>query len=147
MSEAWPLMLATVHRLACLPRLEEQLTWLPLDVAAQAILGIARNETKTTDGRAVESIMLSTIPGLQMKAGKLFDTVELDVWIGRLEALGSDPAQSLIGLWRSVYGEKRGTGGEVEQAEPVTFGVENAQKVSPAMRDVPVVDQRLFEKI
>ncbi|KAH8679015.1 hypothetical protein BGZ60DRAFT_561989 [Tricladium varicosporioides] len=160
MSEAWPLMLATVHRLASLPRLEEKLAWLPLDIAAQAILEIIENETEITEQKSCGvyhvvnnswstrwNDLLIWLQDLQMQAGKHFDIVELDVWLGRLEALGSDPAQSLIGLWRSAYAGERKMDGKVGQALPMTFGVENTQKVSAVMRDIHVVDQELFGKI
>ncbi|KAI9811967.1 MAG: hypothetical protein M1826_003001 [Phylliscum demangeonii] len=41
MSEAWPLMLSSVQVTGALPRLDEPLSWLPVDIAAQAILQIA----------------------------------------------------------------------------------------------------------
>lgn len=46
MSEAWPLMLSTADSLWCLPDLgREILNWLPVDVAARAVVDIAFHES------------------------------------------------------------------------------------------------------
>jgi Male sterility protein len=49
MSEAWPLMLSTVDVLGCLPDLgREMLNWLPVDVAAMAVIDIAFHEREVS---------------------------------------------------------------------------------------------------
>jgi hypothetical protein len=44
MSEALPLMLTTVDTIRCLLRPKEPLSWLPLSVAAEAVVQIAKLE-------------------------------------------------------------------------------------------------------
>ncbi|KAL8718586.1 MAG: hypothetical protein Q9181_008180, partial [Wetmoreana brouardii] len=126
MSEAYPLMLSTAPLLQAFPDLgHEVLNWLPVDVAAKAVLEMA--ETLTTDdgGEGDEkederehcpvfhllnphasptwSALLHIIKRLSPSLDLAF--VPPRVWLDKLEGYeGEVPAKKLVGLWRASYG-------------------------------------------
>jgi hypothetical protein len=131
MTEAWPLMLSTVKQLECLPDLDEILSWLPVDVAAQAILQIAVpvelvHDEKIYPHPFYDPVQLSDdqdcpvyhlvnnstatrwkdlLQWLKLIDGVKFETVEPSVWLDRLEQLETHPAKALLGLWKNAYGK------------------------------------------
>jgi thioester reductase-like protein len=126
MTEAWPLMLSTVRELGCLPDLDEPLSWLPVDVAARAILQIANNEDQVPlenvieDGRevpcpvyhlvnnSISTTWKDLLGWLKSIENLEFDIVEPTEWLNKLEKLESHPGKALLGLWRKAYGGDSG---------------------------------------
>ena len=107
MSEAWPLMLSTVDTLGCLPRLEEKLSWLPMDIAAKAVLDIAFQMTRTDDTCLVYHVVSNDttsdwmdLLGWIQKKGARFNIEFLNVWLEKLDREPSHPAKSLSELWK-----------------------------------------------
>lgn len=136
-TDAWPRMLSTVEILGCLPRLEQPLNWLPLDVAAQAVVDVTLAES---EGCAVYHLVnnstRTTWEDLSRWIGELrneaFEVVEPRVWLERLEWYeGEHPTKPLLGLWKAAFGKEAGTasGGPL-------FSTKEPERVSAAMREV-----------
>lgn len=132
MSEAWPLMLSSLAVTKCLPRLEnESLSWLPVDLAAQAVLEIAASPVliNTTHYRSFYSTdedqeandapvfhiinpdigtkwsdLLLWLPAISPEVMEHITIVDPKSWLDRLErAETAHPAKKLLGLWRVTY--------------------------------------------
>lgn len=153
MSEAYPMMLSTVKELGCLPRLKEDLTWLPVDVAARAVLDILFHNQGgevesecpvfhiTNNNRSTKWI---DFLNWQQKYSS-FKIVDLEAWLQKLEKLENHPARNLSWLWKKNI--KSGAGEEKEAKSQITFQTTNAERVSVAMRNVGPVDEDLVRKI
>ena len=126
-SEAWPLMLSTAKSLGCLPDLDERLGWLPVDIAAKAVLEIAfagvqmleqtEEEKQTEDGQKSCPVYHVMNPNNSTTWDNLLSciqnlnptimTVPIKDWLIKLENLDEGevrhPARKLLGLWKSAY--------------------------------------------
>ena len=160
-TEAWPLMLSSVKITKSLPDLkDEKLSWLPVDVAAEAVLEIAFSGSDKSPARKAlhvpvyhilnpskEPTWFDLLRWLQ-KLSPCFDVVSPADWVSRLENLKGEetkhPATKLLGLWREAYctddGKQDGT-------EDVVFAMEATKRAAPTMRDVKPVDEEQFDKI
>jgi thioester reductase-like protein len=119
MSEAYPLMLSTVRELGCLPRINDKLTWPPLDVAAKAVCEIALEYGERSVDRAREkscevyhiinndtSVSFGELLGWIKKIQKEpIEIVEPMIWLEKLDKFDNHPAKALVGLWRRAYGD------------------------------------------
>ena len=115
-TEAWPLMLSSVQVTNSLPDLDEPLSWLPVDLAAKAVLQIAaRKPLVHADGAHIpvyhilnndQSARWSDLLRWMRNVAALFETVPAKQWIQQLESLEGDaakhPARKLLGLWKSA---------------------------------------------
>jgi thioester reductase-like protein len=157
-TEAYPLMLSSAKITGCIPQLDEPLSWIPADQAAQAIIEIAfarpetQSSTQSKAGTPIYHVLnhhqtpmwTETMPQIigqntSTSANKSLKEPWADVeivpppeWLRRLEkAVESQdhPARSLLSLWQNAY---------ATQQDPVapTFGNENAQAVSGTLRNV-----------
>ncbi|MCJ1306953.1 hypothetical protein MMC25_000597 [Agyrium rufum] len=178
-TEAWPLMLSTVDAIGALPDLDkegERLDWLPVDIAARAVIEIAgsfqrREEVDETNAvknnvtlvthvlnpdRSVKwSTMLEWMKEIRgVKKG--FDLISADDWVQKLEALkGDHPAKRLLGLWKSVFctgeGDKMGDGGKLsaddKSAVSKRFAMEVTMENVSVLTEVCGVRQDLFGKM
>lgn len=154
MTEAWPLMLSTVKQLGCLPDLDETLSWLPVDVAAMAVVEIALQDEIVEERCPVYHLvnnatvtkwrdLLSWLKGVD---GLEFEIVSPGIWMERLEGLESHPAKALLGLWRGAYGN----GQEGDNSKPkadVHFKTDKTEAVAEAMKGFGLVDEELVRKI
>lgn len=147
MKEAWPLMLSTVHQLGCLPDIDEPLSWLPLNTAAQAIIDIADSKNILEHGECpvyhvVNNCSSTTWKDLLRWLGsvKEFEIVSPSVWLDRLEGLKDHPAKQLLSLWENAYVEG-------QTSKQIVFSTPEAAKVSESLRSVPEVNEELVLKI
>ncbi|KAI0025788.1 hypothetical protein F4780DRAFT_789299 [Xylariomycetidae sp. FL0641] len=175
--EAFPLLLGTARVTGCLPELAgECLNWLPVDVAARAVLEIIAEPSASssrTDGGGVRVYhvlnpyrepswkqMLDWVNNTESARGPRFEVVPAAEWVDRLErALGSGevahPAQALLGMWKKRYrGEdaKGASTGELEEAQgrspsKPTFATEQTGRVSATIRDVQPLEQQSVLKM
>ncbi|KAL9120345.1 MAG: hypothetical protein Q9187_003101 [Circinaria calcarea] len=161
-TEAWPLMLSTVKITGSLPALkDEKLAWLPVDIAAQAVLQIAFSATVASDrkiqvyhlvneDRTVTWMdLLSWIRALDPNPFKVVPARE---WVTQLEkATGESarhPARKLLGLWKGAYcAEDSDAAPSSEKKAEVVFEMENTKKVAPVLRDVRLISEEHFRKI
>lgn len=142
-TEAWPLMLSSVTATNCLPNLtEETLGWLPVDIAATAVVEIALRDHDTEssalpvyhilnpDHSSTWEDLLSWV----RESGTDFEIVEPHSWVQRLEAAKDDhPAKKLLGMWKSAY-----TGEQDQRDEKgiVEFQMSVTQRATTTMRNV-----------
>lgn len=166
-TEAWPLMLSSVKATGSLPDLKgEKLAWLPVDLAAQAVIEISQSTTsKPTNDLGVpvhhllnpstESTWSDLLTWLKNTIPP-FDIVSPSTWISQLDSLTDEaakhPARKLLGLWKDAYGnDKDGTGAPKQETEKkkenVQFEMDETKKVAPVMRDVRPIGEEQFGKI
>nr|POE56176.1 non-canonical non-ribosomal peptide synthetase fub8 [Quercus suber] len=114
MKEAWPLMLSTVKETGCLPMLHgEPLTWLPVDVAASALIQGVR-ACDNDDIRIFHVVNEHQQPSWEdllkwLAKSADFRTVSTDDWIHELERFAekspNHPALQLLDHWKTAYGD------------------------------------------
>ena len=162
-TEAWPLMLSSVKVTGSLPQLDrERLGWLPVDVAADAVLEVAISKTRqSAEGSdmpvhhllnpATQSTWADLLVWLQ-KMAPPFDTVPPPKWVSQLDELTGEaakhPARKLLGLWKEAYCTSDRAGQEkLQEKEEVIFQMTETKKVAPVMRDVKAISEDQFQKI
>ena len=168
-TEAWPLMLSSVKVTGSLPKLQgERLGWLPVDVAAEAVIEISLSE-KTSQSAACSEIPVYHLlnPSTEgtwadllfwlHKMSPNFEIVSPSTWVSQLEDLTDEaakhPARKLLGLWKKAYYNDRGgkpkPGEQIqkEEREEMTFDMIETKKIAPVMRDVKPIDEDQFKKI
>lgn len=157
MTEAYPLMLSTVRELDCLPKIQDTLSWLPLDVAARAIceIAFAFDETSLDSMRwapcevyhivnnGFSASFMDLLGWMKRIRKKPFEIVEPAVWLEKLEELESHPAKALIGLWKRAFE----VNAEEATNQVTVFETRNAKRDSIQMRSIRPVDEKLVEKI
>ena len=165
-TEAWPLMLSSVKVTGSLPDLKgEKLGWLPVDVAAQAVVEISTAKDTSTESNEIPCLHLlnpsteSTWADLLSWLQKLipaFDIVPPSTWVSQLDNLKGEaakhPARKLLNLWKDAYGggddgrEEEDTQEEKEE-EGLRFEMAETKKVAPVMRDVKAIGEEQFVRI
>ncbi|OJD28642.1 male sterility protein [Diplodia corticola] len=136
---------------------DEELSWLPVDVAARAVVELAFAETEAEAGGCrvwhVENEKRvrwneEFLPALR-KAGLAFEAVPQREWVGRLERSEQDgernPPVKLLEFFKKRYGGAAVVGEEEHPAHPV-FDMTEAGKFAPSLRGGTVVDEALVEK-
>lgn len=162
-TEAWPLMLSTLKITGSLPALEdEKLAWLPVDIAAQAVLQIAFSTAVANDGKTPVYHLVNedrTVTWMdllswikELNPNNPFKVVPAREWVTQLEnATGeaaTHPARKLLGLWKGAYcAEDSDAAPSSEKKAAVVFEMENTKKVAPVMRDVHPISEEHFRKI
>lgn len=168
-TEAWPLMLSSVKVTGSLPKLQgERLEWLPVDVAAEAVIEISLSE-KTCQGAAYSDIPVYHLlnPSTQGTWGDLlfwlqkmspaFKIVSPSTWVSQLDNLTGEaakhPARKLLGLWKAAYYNDRGgkpkqeEQRQVEERQERIFDMTETKNIAPVMRDVKPIGEDHFKKI
>ncbi len=154
--EAWPLMLSTVKLLGALPDLgDEVLDWLPVDLAAQAMVeGAAIDEASEGTLRVCHILNDNRKPTWRDMLGWLskrvsFETVSPTQWVNRLafeaDKGSNHPALQLLDHWKKAYQDKGSSDGE--QQQPVRFQMEKTRALIPSLRVNPAVDEAYFNKL
>ena len=135
--EAWPMMLSSVKATKALPALEkEPLSWLPVDIAADAFLDaihlLANSDSERTDEKGPNRMHVyhvinnhrkpewTDLLGWLKKMGEDFEVVDVHEWLRRLEDMErkgiNHPSLKLLGHWKAAYGgnvnEGEATAGE-----------------------------------
>jgi carbohydrate kinase (thermoresistant glucokinase family) len=145
-TEAIPLMIQSAITVGALPRLQETLSWLPVDTAGQAVAEIAlsdagsivANVTNRGSFRWTEDLL----PALKA-AGLEFDEVEPKQWVRRLRASNPDPEANppikLVDFFAAKYDRDEFTPSKV-------FATDVAYSLSPALADAPILSPDLVVK-
>ncbi|KAL1584856.1 hypothetical protein WHR41_06585 [Cladosporium halotolerans] len=174
--EAWPLMLSSVRETNALPDLGgEVLDWLPVDVAARAMV---QGAEPRIDGRAPTGLEVYHVVNSHagpawtellrwVKERRDFETLQPAAWVERLERAaekGSQhPALQLLEHWKRAYssgggsqeaeGQRSGVEEEEEAATAAaptarkTFAVQRSIERLPALRTVEPVSEAYFSRL
>lgn len=160
-TEAWPLMLSSVKVTECLPDLNDHLEWLPVNIAAQAVLEIALSHNNSEGHILMEESKAISVyhilnPNAQTTWSNLlhwlqklnagFDVVPPSQWVSALENLKGEaakhPAKKLLGLWKDAYAGNP----KEEVTENKVFEMEQTRKAVKVMRNVQPIGEQQFEK-
>ena len=149
--EAWPMMLSTAKLIQCLPDLgDEPLDWLPVDIAAHALLETTQVDVESKGEMPVYHVLnphqFPTWHDLLqwMKKTETFQVVSPDEWVRRLENCenADHSALKLLGMWKKSYGKAA-----QESKRKPTFSVARTKASIPAIRDVQPLGEAYIEKI
>ena len=160
-TEAWPIMLSSIKVTNSLPDLSQTLDWLPIDIAAEAVVETALSNapTVTTKEEPIDIPVLHILnPNTQPTWSALlhwlqrlspnFDILPPADWLQRIENLSGKaakhPARKLLGLWKDAY-VKNGEAGGNENKKIFEMG--KTEEAVSAMRDVQPIGEAQFEKI
>ena len=172
-TEAWPLMLSSSRVTECFPDLgRERLNWLPVDIAAEAVLEFAFQKSaparimrESGSPNKASSPMepcpvyhivnnsrettWSDLLGWLQRLDPKIKVVPPAQWILKLDQLQQDgeqhPALKLLDMWRKNYGGD--DSGAHTQSLDITFDMTETEKASPTMRNVAPIGEQHFVKI
>ncbi|KAI8941639.1 hypothetical protein NX059_002852 [Plenodomus lindquistii] len=154
-TEGIPLMIQTAVTLGALPALNEEMSWLPVDVAASIILDVALAEQDaSTDPERVYHVLnphrfhwtREMLPALR-DAGLKFEILPTDQWMDRLRTSDQDPVKNppikLLDWFEGKYGRK---------SSPAKQGIleyltTETEARSESLRTVPSVTDRKFVRM
>lgn len=150
-SEGWSLMFASVNVIQAMPNLaEDKIAWLPVDIAASAILDIVCESTIKSGNPKVWHIVnpqaqssWSDILKYFKNAGYQFDIVEPKVWVEKLEQSAEsadNPSRKLLGLWKSAFAS-----GEPTKPDPI-FSSAEAVFASQSLQCSDPINEALMQK-
>ncbi|KAF4981173.1 hypothetical protein FZEAL_2973 [Fusarium zealandicum] len=159
-TEGIPLMIQTAVTLGALPELNEEMTWLPVDRAASAILDLANIGAKAPreaeqDPDLVYHILNPTrfhwsrdmLPSMA-SAGLKFETLPTGQWMDRLRNSDRDPSKNppikLLDWFEGKYGPKAASSAE---KGPLEFVTEKSRADSETLRNVPDVTDVAYVKM
>lgn len=113
-TEAWPLMFASVNVVGCLPELEEKLSWLPVDIAAEAVLDIALQDGPPRErvfhvvNTDTSTSWASILDWILQRDNASFERVAPSQWVKKLadteDLAPANPSRKLLGLWEANVG-------------------------------------------
>ncbi|KAL8839469.1 MAG: hypothetical protein Q9176_004465 [Flavoplaca citrina] len=165
-SEAYPLMLSTAPLLHALPDLGSlPLDWLPVDIAAKAVLEVADTMTTNPSGKSATNtngcpvvhilnpLTKPTWSDLLSCIKTASPELEIEIlppkeWLARLEAYEGDvPAKKLVGLWKGAFGEGEDKVDGQDEGTRMEFGMEKAKSMSETMRGVGPLDEGFLERM
>ncbi|KAL0256766.1 hypothetical protein SLS55_009163 [Diplodia seriata] len=158
-TEAVPLLVRGVWETGVLPALDENMSWLPIDVAAASILDIALpvggresggdgvRDVVEDDAATVYHILnpqtfhwtRDFVPALR-RTGMLppFEVVSPAEWLEKLRDSDPDvqrnPSRKLLGFWEGKYGR------EVTGKKTLGFQTEKTLEMAPRLGEVPMAD-------
>lgn len=114
LDEGWPMLVKTVEVTGCLPDLDaedENITWLPVDVAGEIIAKLALRESRDDDEANVFTVA-NTLPiawervikAAEAVSGQSIELVEATEWIRRLDVLEEKNGIKfkLLDVWKST---------------------------------------------
>lgn len=160
--EAWPMMLSSVKLTKTLPTLQkETLDWLPVDIAALALVqGIEAIDGSGDKLDVLHVLNENRVPKWTNLLGWLKRRVAFDIvgpreWVVRLEDAqqgdGADhPAFKLLDLWKRAYtGEQTlaGDNQDDDAADSCSFDMAKTKEMIPALRNVQPVDEQYILKV
>ncbi|CAG9989397.1 unnamed protein product [Clonostachys byssicola] len=174
-SEAYPLMLSTESLVGCLPHLEDQpLDWLPVDIAADAVLEIALGAHAKMSKCHFQQSSLPTKPLVyhvlnpfkdpdwsqllswvsdDLGQGSL-EVVPPSEWVTRLEDTlaqtnGHHPSHVLVGLWKGSLAPKEVacSAGKIRPGSVQSYEMTRAKERVPTLRHLEPLDKERVLKI
>ncbi|UQC87393.1 uncharacterized protein CLUP02_12897 [Colletotrichum lupini] len=155
-TEGIPLMIQTAVTLGSLPNLDEEMTWLPVDHAAAAILELVNADAtpqpseRDTDPDLVYHVLNPTrfhwtrdmLPSLS-EAGLRFEILPTDQWMDKLRQSKRDPKKNppikLLDWFESKYGRTASANKGV-----LAYSTAETERDSPTLRELPDVTDVRF---
>ncbi|OMP86671.1 L-aminoadipate-semialdehyde dehydrogenase large subunit [Diplodia seriata] len=130
-TEAVPLLVRGVWETGVLPALDENMSWLPIDVAAASILDIAlpvrgRDSGGVRDVVEDDAATVYHILNPQTFAKEKLRDSDPDVQ--------RNPSRKLLGFWEGKYGQ------EVTGKKTLGFQTEKTLEMAPRLGEVPMAD-------
>ncbi|OCF34514.1 hypothetical protein I316_03555 [Kwoniella heveanensis BCC8398] len=147
--EGWPLMFRTACTTGTLPKLQERPSFLPVDIAAKAIVDVVEGaKSKSPLVYHIvhpDPIDWSAILDGLTQAGLQFEAVLPRTWLEKVaESLvenEEDPSGQMLNMWRSAYGD------DSKVYRHVDVGVTHAKAISSTLRDIKPVDREQLRKM
>ncbi|BFZ64680.1 hypothetical protein YB2330_005832 [Saitoella coloradoensis] len=162
--EAIPLMFKSVDAVGALPALEEGCAWLPIDIAARAIveiaLGFGRRTCHDEESVPVWHItnahtetrwrdVLGWFESWLAEHNRTLEIIDPASWVQRLADSNPDesvnPSRKLLGMWQAAYCNGDNAAKDQGSQEP-PFEVTNAERDSEAMRAVGRVGEEVMKR-
>jgi len=162
--EAWPMMLSAVKVTGSLPALEhEKLDWLPVDIAAAALIEGAEGTAADSSLRMFHVVNENSKPTwmdlLQwLRKHEAFEIVPPGRWVEQLDSAASNgsnhPALQLLDHWKKAFlqGEKDGVDGSnstqhTDITTTATFSMERTKQALVSLRHVEPVSEEYFGRL
>ncbi|KAI1737362.1 hypothetical protein F4680DRAFT_451172 [Xylaria scruposa] len=156
-TEGVPMTIQTAVTLGALPMLDEEMSWLPVDCAAAAIVeltGVAKSgKTSNTvlNSDVVYHVLnpqrfhwtRDMLPSLA-KAGLEFETLPTDQWMERLRSSDRDPTKNPPIKLLQWFENKYGHGKSTTQSGGLVYLTGETRSNSEILRNVPDVTQVEF---
>jgi thioester reductase-like protein len=152
-TEGIPLMIQTAVTLGALPKLDEEMSWLPVDTAASIILDLtSAQHTDATDPSLVYHVVnphrfhwtRDMLPAFAA-GGLEFEALEVGEWMKRLRASDRDavrnPPIKLLDWFESKYGEKAAL---KPSAGPLVYETARTERDSETLKGVPDVRDKAY---
>ncbi|KAF5024861.1 hypothetical protein F66182_3100 [Fusarium sp. NRRL 66182] len=159
-TEGIPLMIQTAVTLGALPSLNEEMTWLPVDLAASTILDLANLRGKEASDRTSDPDLVyhilnpkrfhwsrDMLPSMT-SAGFKFETLPTHEWMERLRSSDRDPTKNppikLLDWFEGKYGNKAASSAE---KGPLDYVTAKSREDSETLRNVPDVTDVEYVKM
>ncbi|KAI0909543.1 hypothetical protein F4823DRAFT_638730 [Ustulina deusta] len=151
-TEGVPMLIQTAVTLGALPMLDEEMSWLPVDCAAAAIVelaGVAGNGKPSDPVLGSDMVYhvlnpwrfhwtRDMLPSLA-KAGLEFETLPTDQWMERLRSSDRDPAKNPPIKLLEWFESKYGRGKSATKGGGLAYLTDETRKHSETLRNVPDV--------
>ncbi|KAK6419063.1 hypothetical protein LTR95_017105, partial [Oleoguttula sp. CCFEE 5521] len=161
-TEAVALMIRSARTTGCLPALDERVSWLPVDVCAEAVADIALRASAERDegGDLVYHLVnpktfqwiRELLPALRRCDAELgkFEVVSTSEWLDRLAKSEPDPAKNpsikLLDFWRKKYSAGSKAADDGEDAPGLVFETKRTVEQCDLLGEVgQVVESGLME--
>ncbi|KAF3763913.1 hypothetical protein M406DRAFT_332357 [Cryphonectria parasitica EP155] len=145
-TEGVVMCMQTALTVGALPKLQEEPSWLPVDVVAQGVSEISLSGAGSLFANVANHRLFSwtndLLPALR-GAGLKFEEVEPKEWIRRLRESNPDPVANppirLVDFFATKYDKE-------SFAPSKRYVTENARSLSQALADPPLLDQEFVNK-
>ena len=159
-TEAWPLMLSTVHATNSLPALEhEVLGWLPVDIASQAVVQIGfPDDEGVGDSQHVYHLVndnqgptwMEMLGWMERLCSDPFKVVSPDKWVEQLEQLSGryadHPAKKLLVLWKEKYLHVAESERTIKPSD-TAYVMDATKNAAPIMENVAPITEEQFGRM
>jgi len=145
--EAIPLLMQTARTLGALPAIDEELRWLPVDVAARCLIEITSSSANTGTFNLVNRHTIHwtrDILTMLRDAGMEFEVLDPPAWVERLRKSEQDPAKNPPIKLLEYFVRQYDT---IRPRRQCDFIVEKAGLASSTFREVKAPDSELIRKI
>lgn len=159
MSEAYPLMLSSAQETRCLPDLgdQEDMRWVPVDVAAKAffeLMSEGRDAGKELTVlhviNPIEQPVWRQFCGWIRDEAKYIEIVSAKEWLARLETLNAQgnehPSLKLLEFWQAAYGDRMGGSGD-KKTPRMEYEMTRTLKLMPAVAALKPLDKEYASKM